>query len=267
MGNGAYRAQPMTSDRMNQVNPEKAMKIFNERFNNASDFEFTFVGNFEVEKIKPLLATYLGGLPGTLKKETFRDLKIVPPSGKVSKVVKKGTEDKARVLLTYSGKYAPNDAEELQIKALGDILNIKLTEKLREEESGVYSPYVGGSTNRVPMPRYMFRIGYGCSPANVEKLIDITLKEIEKIKTNGAEAGDIEKFVSKQKLDLQTNLKNNDYWLSTLTNKYQNGDKVTSILTEDKLLDLLTVESTKATAKKYLSGEDFIRIVLLPEDK
>jgi zinc protease len=267
MGNGAYRAQPMTSDRMNEVNPEKAMKIFNERFNNASDFEFTFVGNFEVEKIKPLLATYLGGLPGTLKKETFRDLKIVPPSGKVSKVVKKGTEDKARVLLTYSGKYAPNDAEELQIKALGDILNIKLTEKLREEESGVYSPYVGGSTNRVPMPRYMFRIGYGCSPANVEKLIDITLKEIEKIKTNGAEAGDIEKFVSKQKLDLQTNLKNNDYWLSTLTNKYQNGDKVTSILTEDKLLDLLTVESTKATAKKYLSGEDFIRIVLLPEDK
>lgn len=267
MGNGAYRAQPMTAEKMDMVDAAKSMKIFSERFNNASDFEFTIVGNFDVEKIKPMLATYLGGLPGTQKKETFRDLNIVPPSGKISKTIKKGTEDKARVLLTYSGKYAPNEAEELQIKALGDILSIKLTEKLREEESGVYSPYAGGSTNRVPSPRYMFRIGYGCSPANVDKLIDITLKEVEKLKTNGAEPTDIEKFVSKQKLDYQTNMKNNDYWLGTLASKYQNGDKVTTILTEDKLLDLVTVESTKATAQKYLSGNDFIKLVLLPEDK
>ena len=267
MGNYAYRSMPMTAARVEKVNAEKAMKIFSERFNNASDFEFTFVGNFDIEKIKPLLATYLGGLPGTMQKETFRDLKILPPTGKVAKVVKKGTEDKARVLLTFTGAYSPNDAEELQIKALGDILNIKLTEKLREEESGVYSPYVQGSTGRVPMPRFTFRIGYGCSPANVEKLITITMKEIEKLKTNGAEAVDIEKFVSKQKLDFQTNLKNNDFWLSSLVSKYQNGDKITTILNEDKMLDQLTVNSTKSTANKYLSGENVIRFVLLPEDK
>ncbi|OYU64774.1 MAG: hypothetical protein CFE22_17015, partial [Cytophagaceae bacterium BCCC1] len=77
MGNGAYRAQPMTSERMTKVDPVKAMKIFSERFNNGSDFEFTFVGNFDIEKIKPLLATYLGGIPGTQKKETFSDLNIV----------------------------------------------------------------------------------------------------------------------------------------------------------------------------------------------
>ena len=65
-------------------------------------------------------------------------------------------------------------------------------------------------------------------------------------------------------------LKDNKITKTTLKQQImdlRNGDKVTSILTEDKLLDLLTVESTKATAKKYLSGEDFIRIVLLPEDK
>ncbi|MCP9770046.1 insulinase family protein [Lacihabitans sp. LS3-19] len=267
MSNYAFRGQPMTSARMEGVNPEKAMEVFKERFNNASDFEFTFVGNFDIEKIKPLLLTYLGGIPGTNKKETFRDLNINPPTGKVTKIVKKGTEDKARVLLSFTGTYAPNDAEELQIKALGDILSIKLTEKLREEESGVYSPYANGSTSRVPMPRYTFRIGYGCSPANVDKLVDITMKEIEKIKANGAETVDIEKFVSKQKLDFQTNLKNNDYWLNALTSKYQNGDKITEILTEDKLLDKVSVESTKATAKKYLSGDNIIKMILLPEDK
>jgi zinc protease len=267
MSNYAFRGQPMTAAKMDDLNPERAMKIFNDRFSNASDFEFTFVGNFDIEKIKPLISTYLGGIPGTKKKEIYRNLNINPPSGKVTKIVKKGTEDKARVLLSFTGEYVPNDTEELQIKALGDILSIKLTEKLREEESGVYSPYANGSSGRVPTPRYTFRIGYGCSPANVDKLIEITMKEIEKIKSNGAEAGDIEKFVSKQKLDFQTNLKNNDFWLNSLVSKYQNGDKITEILTEDKLLDKVSVQSTKATANKYLSGQNIIKMILLPEDK
>ncbi|MBK6977468.1 MAG: insulinase family protein [Cytophagaceae bacterium] len=267
MGNYHPRNLPMTSARMEKVNPEKAMQIFKERFGNASDFEFTFVGNFDVEKIKPLLATYLGGLPGTLQKETFVDLGITPPKGKVTKIVRKGTDDKARVMLVISGSYLPNELEELSISALGDILNIKLTEKLREEEGGVYSPFAMGSTGRVPTPRYTFRVGYGCSPANAEKLIDITLKEIEKIKTNGPEQVDLEKFVAKNKLDYETNLKNNDYWLGSLVERYQNMEKVQLILEEGKLLDQLTVKSLQEVAAKYLTGDDLIKFILLPEEK
>ncbi|MFN8430850.1 MAG: insulinase family protein [Spirosomataceae bacterium] len=267
MVNYNVRSLPMTAARIENVNSEKAMQIFKERFANASDFEFTFVGNFEIEKIKPLLATYLGGIPGTNQKETFVDLGITPPKGKITKIIRKGTEDKARVMLVMSGTYLPNDLEELSISALGDILNIKLTEKLREEEGGVYSPFAMGSTGRVPTPRYTFRIGYGCSPANAEKLIDITLKEIEKIKTNGPEKVDLEKFLAKNKLDYETNLKNNDFWLGSLVERYQNMEKVQLILEEGKLLDQLTVKSLQEVAAKYLSGEDLIKFILLPEEK
>lgn len=261
------RRSPMTSARWAALNPERSMEIFKERMSDASGFEFTFVGNFEVEKIKPLLATYLGSLPSTGKKPEYKDPGVYPPRGKVSKTVKKGSEDKANVTLLFTGEYRPDDTEEQLLSAVGEILQIKLTEKLREEEGGVYSPYASMNYNRFPSARYQLVIGFGCAPANVEKLISLTLEEIRKIRENGGSREDIEKYVNNEKLNFQTNLKNNNYWLNALADKYQKGGDVKTILTEDKQLEKVTVESTKAIAQKYLTGENFIRVVLLPEDK
>jgi zinc protease len=267
LGNYNYRSLPMDEKKIEKVNPERALQIFNERFSDGSDFEFTFVGNFEVEKIKPLLATYLGGLPSKKLNEKYNDRKIYPPSGNISKIVKKGTEDKASVSLIVAGEYKPSDLEDLHISALGEILSIKLTEKLREEEGGVYSPYAFGSSSKYPTPRYTYRIGFGCSPANVDKLVNLTNAEIEKIRKNGPEQVDIDKFVNNQKLEFEKNLKNNDYWLNKLVTKYQDKADINSILTDDKLLNNLSVESLKLAANKYMSGKDLIKVILLPEDK
>ncbi len=266
IGNHHPRSRPMTSARWAALNPERSMEIFKERFSDASGFEFTFVGSFEVEKIKPLLATYLGSLPASGQSHAYKDLGMYPPKGKVSKTVKKGTEDKANVTLLLSGEYTDPETDELLLSAVGDILQIKLTEKLREEEGGVYSPYARMRTSRFPSARFQLVIGFGCAPANVEKLIALTLEEIGKLKANGAAREDIEKYVNNEKLNFQTNLKNNNYWLSALAEKYQNGSDIKTILTEDKNLEKVTAERTKAIAQKYLTGDNFIRVVLLPED-
>jgi zinc protease len=267
LSNYHFRGRPMTAERFGAVDAERSMDIFKERFADASDFEFTFVGNFEVAKIEPLLATYLGSLPTSGKKATYKDLGINPPAGKVSKTVKKGTEDKANVTLVISGNYTPTEAEELQLTALGEALQIKLIEKLREEEGGVYSPYARIFTNRIPSPKFSLRIGFGCAPANVEKLIAISLEEVKKLSADGASAEDIGKFVNNAKLNYQTNVKSNNFWLSKLGDKAQKGEEFKTILDYEKGLDKVTTASTKATAKKYLTGENVIRVVLLPEDK
>lgn len=266
VSNYHYRSRPMTSARLAALNPERSMEIFKERFADASGFEFTFVGNFEVEKIKPLLAAYLGSLPSTGRKPEYKDPGIYPPKGKVSKTVKKGSEDKANVTLLLSGEYTPDDTDEQLLSAVGEIIQIKLTEKLREEEGGVYSPYARMNYGRFPSARYQLMVGFGCAPANVEKLIALTLEEIGKIRENGGTREDIEKYVNNKKLNFQTSLKNNNYWLNALSDKYQKGEDIKTILTGDKALEKVTVESTKAIAQKYLTGENFIRVVLLPED-
>jgi zinc protease len=266
LSNYAPRNMPMTLARMEKIDVKRAFEIYKERFADASDFTFFFVGNFKNEEIKPLLEKYLGGLPSTKRKETFKDLGIRPPKGKVEKTLYKGTEPKARVTMVWTGDADPTPENDTQVEAISEVLEIKLIEKLREEESGVYGVGVSGTTQKIPAKRYNFRIAFQCAPENVEKLVNRTLAEIQKIKDSGAETTDIEKFKAETKRQTETQLRENGFWLGYLQGQYQDGDDVKDVLKEEERMKKVTVESTKATAKKYFA-DNFIKVIMLPEKK
>jgi len=146
-------------------------------------------------------------------------------------------------------------------------LQIKLTERLREQESGVYSPGVSSDYVKVPNGRYTFNVYFGCAPANVDKLIAATLDEINKIKQNGALQTDIQKFVAENIRSTEIQLRQNYYWAGYLASGEQNQLNAHRILNHLKDLDKITVQSTKDAANKYLSGDNLIKFILLPEKK
>jgi zinc protease len=266
LGNYNPRRLPLRPEDLDQIDLDKAMSIYRERFANASDFTFFFVGNFDEKTLKPLVEKYLGGLPTTGQKENFRDLGIRIPSGQISKTVYKGIDPKSTVQLVYSGDFAWTPENTTQIDALAEVLEIKLTEKLREEESGVYGVGASGSYSKFPVQRYTFRIGFGCAPENVEKLITKTLDVINDLKKNGADVKDIAKFKAESTRETEVQLKDNNFWLGYLTNQYFNGDEPTEVLHEAEQLNKVTVESTKETANKYF-GTNSIKFILMPEKK
>ena len=51
-----------------------------------------------------------------------------------------------------------------------------------------------GAYGRYPVPRYTFRVNFGCAPENVQKLIASVNREIAALKTNGANPKDIAKL-------------------------------------------------------------------------
>jgi len=267
MGNNNIRRTGPSIAKLDQINLDRAYEIYKERFADASDFTFTIVGSFEVAKIKPLLEQYLGALPSTNRKESAVDLKIKAPAGIVNKTVYKGQEPKATVRLVFSGDYTYNENNNNQLDALAEVLNIKLIERLREAEGGVYGVGAGASYNKFPTNRYSLSISFGCAPENVEKLIAATLDEINKIKTNGAAAVDIQKFVAEETRTTETQLKSNPFWLNTLVSAAQNEEDPKAVLTYIESLKKVTPESLKEAANTYLSGKNYIRLVLLPEKK
>ncbi len=201
------------------------------------------------------------------RKEQAKDLGIHTPPGKITKEVYKGQEDKASVRLVFSGDYTYNEDNNNQLDALSEVLQIKLIERLREEESGVYSPAARASYSKYPTNRYSFTVAFGCAPANVDKLINATLDEINKIKQNGAQVQDIEKYVAEERRTTETQLKQNGFWAGYLTSNYELGEDPTRILTYLDSLKKITPESLKEAANQYLSGNNFIKFVLLPEKK
>ena len=261
------RAQTIKVSELNQINLDKAVSFYKSRFANASDFTFTFVGNFKVEEIKPLLTTYLASLPTTGAAENFKDLGLEPLSGDITKKVYKGLEDKATVSLVYHGNYDYSDKNNLQLDALKEALNIKILERLREKESGVYSPRVSVDYSNEPKSQYTISIDFSCASANVDKLIAAANDEVAKLKASGATADDIQKFKAEENRQYELQQRENGFWLGYLQDAYSNGKNPTEILTYLKTLDQVTLASTKATANQYLKSNNYIKLILLPEKK
>ncbi len=266
LGGNNPRRQPLKPEDLDKIDLDRALKVYQERFANAGDFTFYFVGNFKEDQLKPLVEKYLGGLPSTGKAEKFKDLGIRIPSGQISKTVYKGLDPKASVQLVYSGDLTWSPETTTQLDALAEVLEIKLIEKLREEESGVYGVSANAAYSKYPVPRYTFRIGFGCAPDNVEKLIAKTQELINDLKQKGALPTDIAKFKAETQRETEVQLKDNQFWLGYLQNQYYNGDAPDEVLHEKEHLNKVTVESTKESANTYF-GSNYIRLVLMPEKK
>ena len=90
-------------------NPEKALAFYKDRFADASDFTFVFVGNVDTVTLKPLVEKYLASLPSISARRRSATTAASPPKGVVEKVVRKGVEPKANTIIEFTGActYAP----------------------------------------------------------------------------------------------------------------------------------------------------------------
>ncbi|PWJ55627.1 zinc protease [Dyadobacter jejuensis] len=261
------RRAPLKPENIDKVDLDKAMTIYNDRFSDASDFVFTIVGAFDIQQIKPMLEKYLGGLPSTDRDDSYKHPNIFPPAGRIEKTVYKGLEPKSRVSMVFSGTYDYSPENNIQLEALQEALQIKLIESLREEESGVYGVGVSQSTDKFPTGHYRISVQFGCGPENVEKLVKRTMEEIGKIKTNGADPQDLEKFKAETRRKLEVATKTNGFWINYIDTNTFIGDDLDELYRQDELLSSVTVKSSEAAAKKYFNEKNYIKVVLMPEKK
>lgn len=241
-----------------------AYQKYKERFANAGDFEFFLVGNIDEKALANFAITYIASLPSSENKETIRDTGYRMVSGDIKKVVRKGKDPKSNVQIMFFGETPYSATEALQLRALGEVLTIKLVEQLRETESGVYGVSARGMMNKYPYPNYNFNINFPCGPENVEKLTASALQELQKIITQGPEEKDLNKFKEAELLEHKKQLKENEYWLNHLTRSYINGTDPQELLKMEAVIQALTVSDLQKVAQKYLSKDKVIG-QLLPE--
>ncbi|CAM1365435.1 Peptidase M16 [Tenacibaculum litopenaei] len=241
-----------------------AYKKYFERFANAGDFHFYFVGNIDEAKLMKYASQYLANLPSSKDREMYKISDFRPKHGSHTKEFKKGKEAKSSVRINYQGpaKYSKEDA--LAFKMLGDVLAIKLTEKLREKEGGVYSSRTRAYMSKMPYDWYNLSVSFPCAPENVAKLQKIVVDEVAHLVKNGPLQSDVEKAQKGMINDFKEDLKKNRYWLRTIKNiDYLKNDKESAIDLE-KRVTKVTAKDIQKVAKKYLKN-GYISAVLNPE--
>ena len=249
------------------IDKDQALKFYKERFADASDFTFTIVGSYSEEEIKPLLELYLASLPSTNSKQEAKDLKILPPSKGFETIVKKGKEEKAQVSLAFMGDYNYSDEENASMDALESVLSIKLLERLREDESGVYGTGASVSYSKFPTARFSFGIGFGTSIDKYKSLINSALDEINKVKKDGPTQVDIDKFIIEKSRQYEIDQRENRYWLGQINAAYSLKEDPARSLKYLENLKKVNINSIKEVANKYLKEDKLFKFILLPEDK
>jgi len=152
------RQKPLSTDILDQMDFNMTYDSYKERFADAEDFTFIFVGNFTPDKIKPFVTTYLGGLPTSKRKETWKDIGINYPEGVIKKEVVKGIESRAMVSMNFTGDAEWTRDNNYIFQSLGSVLDIKLREVIREDKSGTYGVNVSSVLNRFPKQNYKVTI-------------------------------------------------------------------------------------------------------------
>ena len=264
--NPRWNGMVPTAEKWNETDYKLAYNKFKERFSNAGDFEFFFVGNVDDAKMEEFAKKYIASLPSNGTKETAKDLGYRFLKGDIKKVVNKGKDPKSNVTIMFYGDAPYSAKEAVAMTALGEVLTIKLVEELRENESGVYGVNARGSMSKVPYGSYNFNISFPCGPENAEKLTASALAELDKIIKNGPEEKDVNKYKEAEALDYKKKIKENRYWMTNFTRSFMNGSSPEEILTASDKVKEVTAKDIQDVAAKYLSKDKVIGI-LMPEAK
>ena len=229
-----------------------------DRYKDAGDFTFIFVGNINPAEVEPLIAQYLGSLPSIKRKETYRkDINIAFNGGIIKKDFDKEMEDpKTTIVNMYSGSLQPTLSNRVQMDILQQILRIVYTEKVREDEGGTYGVRVSGGISDYPQGQAYLQISFETNAEKKSLLNEIIHREFALLAQDGPRVEDFNKvkeFMLKKQME---NEQENGYWAGVIENmveyKYDSYTNYTNTLQKITVKDIQNFTSSLYNQKNLV---------------
>jgi zinc protease len=253
---------------VDEISFDKIKSVYKERFANPADFEFYIVGDVEQHRLKQLLVKYIASLPTTNDKENFKDNNINWKSDHVNEDVFLAMEDpKANINIALKKEVSFNVKNKLLAKALGDILQLRIIETVREQEGGAYSPRVWGSLFKEPNTLAYLSISFDCNPDIAEKLVAIVYKEIDKIADGEIKNEDLSKTLANFLKEREQEKNKNKYEMNLLTTFYRDGYNMNKAKNFEDVVNKISIKDIQNLAKEIRQNGKSFEIVLKPENK
>jgi len=249
------RQKPINTEYLDQVDFETMMEIYKDRYKDASDFTYFFVGNIDPEESKPLIEKYLGGIKDIERDENWKNHGIKPPEKDYKqKIIKEMEVPKASAFVLYNGDFDYTHEDRIKMAAIEHILGLRYTETIREEQGGSYGVATRQMTSQFPEETFGLFMMFDCDPERQDELADIIYEEVQKLYKEGPAKEDLNKakkhFLKKREQDL----KENNFWLSSLKHNYVHNENKIAPENYEDIVESLTVEDIQAAAEKYLKN-------------
>lgn len=254
-----------TQDHIDKVSFERMQNIYTERFDNAADFEFFIVGDVSEDQLKPLLEKYIASIPTNKQRENYKNNTVEWLDDAIEKDVFLAMENpKSTVRVFYKNelKYTPKNA--LLARALGDILQLRYTETLREQEGGTYGASASVSLSKRPIEEVFLSIGFDCNPAMVDRLVAIVHEELNGVASGNISQSDLDKSITSYLKGHEEAKEFNQFDMQLLTNFYREDFNMNDPANFEDIAKNITVSDVQEFAKKMLKGAKTSQIIIKP---
>ena len=264
--NNHPRAIKMKENMVDKINYDRIIDMYKDRYKDASDFTFYLVGNVDLEKVKPMIAKYLGSLPAINRKETFKDNKMYIRKGKYkNEFAKKQETPMATIMFFYSGTCKYDLRNNILLSFLDQALDMVYTAEIREKEGGTYGVSCNGSLGKYPKEELILQIVFQTDPAKKDKLSAVVVEQLNKMAKEGPSAEHMQKikeYMLKKYKDAQ---KENGYWLNNLDEYFYTG--IDNTKDYEKIVNSITAKEVQDFLAKLLKQNNEIQVVMtMPEE-
>lgn len=239
------RTQPLTAERMNEVNFDRIYQIYNERFSNLAGMHLIVTGDIRQDDFDDLLCQYVASLPG--KRNSNNDCKpgqytLNIQEGQVTKVFhKQMITPSAQTNIVYSAPIAYTADTDLKLDVLSQIMRGVYTEKVREERGGTYGVSVEGQFWKYPTDGCSMTVSFRCDPDKYDELLPLIDLNLQRMATEGPTIEQLQKVKEYERKNYQRAVLTNGWWEYVRYHQLREGidfnrnylQKVDSLTTDD----------------------------------
>ena len=266
MYNNHPRVVMMKPEMVDQIDYDRILEMYNDRFKDASDFTFYFVGNIDLETAKPLIAEYLGALPAINRKETFKDTKMSIRKGVYkNEYAKEQQTPTATIVFLYSGKAPYTLKNDILLSFATQVLDMVYTEEVREKEGGTYGVNCFGDLQKYPREQLLLQIVFQTDPAKKDKLAGIVVDELKKLAAEGPSDVHLQKVKEYMLKKYADNQKENGYWMNNLNDYFYYGMDMTEGYTD--IVNSITAKDIQKFVSDLLKQGNEIEVTMTVPNK
>ena len=262
------RTRVLDQEFLQDVNYERLEAVYRERFADAGDFFFIIVGNMEAEEVKDLAQKYIGAIGDLDRTETWIDRKVYEPQGVVEKTIPLALETpKANVNIMINQEMKYNPQNQMVLRVIEGILDLRYVESIREEEGGTYGVRIRTSVSKWPLEKASMQINFDCDPERAADLKEKVYAELRALATDGPSEEDLSKTTENILKDREESKEHNSYYLSTLMSYYLYGINFDDPANYEDIVNEITVKDVKKVMQSFYADSNIIDVVFVPKEE
>ncbi|MCM1347815.1 MAG: insulinase family protein [Firmicutes bacterium] len=263
------RLRALTPEIVNAATREQVIEIAHQMTANAADYTFTFVGNVDLEKLRPLVEQYIATIPGNAKTAQKTIKKYNPnfqqKGGKGVDTFTTPMETPQTWCYITTFGTEPYSVKNAQLADIaGQILSTRLVEIVREKEGAVYSISAQGGMDRVDPQNVEIMTAFPMKPEMKEKVLNIISDQINNLgsEINQAELDKVKEYLFKSYKERR---ERNAGWLTGLMGWNLNG--IDTFNTAEESLKTITTDDVKNFVRDLNKQGNYRVVILDPEAK